>query len=126
MTIFHDTIHAYAAAITALNPDAFAACFAENCELHDPVGAPPALGHAGARAFFGAFQPLLKSIHLRAGHVYLNGHEAAFTWTLEATGVNGKTATADGIDTFHFDAHGKILRSNGYWDPAPFVAALMS
>jgi steroid delta-isomerase len=124
MTVFHNTIQAYTRAINTLDADAFAACFAANCELNDPVGAPPARGHEGAKAFFGAFAPLLQSIRIQPGRVFLNGGQAAFTWTIEAAGNNGKSATAEGIDVFEFDESGKITRSYGYWDPKPFVAAL--
>jgi len=124
MTPQHETIHAYAAAINALDADAFADCFAANCELNDPVGAPPSLGREGARAFFGAFAPLISKVTIRPGRIYLNGDRAAFTWALEAVGRGGQFATAEGIDVFEFDAAGKIVRSHGFWNPGPFVAAL--
>lgn len=124
MTIFHQTIHAYAAAINALDPAAFAACFAADCQLNDPVGAPPHVGQAGASAFLEAFVPLLNSVHLRAGKIYLNGRSAAFTWAMEAEGKNGRKASGDGIDVIEFDETGKITRTYGYWDPGAFIAAL--
>ncbi len=124
MSVFHDTIGAYAAAIGALDPIAFAACFARECELHDPVGAPPHRGLDGARAMLAGFLPLLESIHFRSGEVFLNGRSAAFTWMIEATGKNGRAASAHGIDVVEFDESGKIVRTSGYWDPGPFVGAL--
>lgn len=119
------TVHAYAAAVNALDPEAFASLFTADAELHDPVGAPPRLGPSGARAFMEQFLPLLHSVHLRAGEIHVNGHNAAFTWALEATGKNGSTAAAHGIDVFECNAEGRIARTRGYWDPAPFVSALM-
>ncbi len=119
------TVHAYAAAVNSLDPAAFAALFAPDSELHDPVGAPPRVGPAGARAFMEQFLPLLRSIHLRAGEIHVNGQQAAFTWALEATGKNGRTAAAHGIDVFEINADGQLTRTCGYWDPAPFVAALI-
>lgn len=124
MTRQHQTIHAYTAAINALDAEAFANCFAEECELNDPVGAPPARGREGARAFFNAFAPLLSRMNIRAGRIFLNGDKAAFSWVMEAEGRGGQFATAEGIDVFEFDANGKIARSYGYWNPGPFVAAL--
>ena len=124
MTVFHDTILAYTAAIGALDADAFAACFAPDSELHDPVGAPPHYGREGARAMLASFQPLVESIHFRPGEIRLHGRSAAFTWVIEAKGKNGRAASAEGIDVIEFDETGKIVRTNGYWDPGPFVAAL--
>ena len=124
MTAQHQTILDYAAAIGRLDADGFVACFTADCQLNDPVGAPPALGHAGARAFFGAFAPLLASISFTPGQIHHNGLAAAFTWTIEAVGKGGQTATANGIDVMEFDATGKIAKSFGYWNPGPFVAAL--
>lgn len=118
------TIHTYAAAITALDTDAFVACFAPNCELNDPVGAPPSYGQDGARAFFTGFLPLLDSIEFRPVTIFAASGSAAYSWVVEATGKAGQSARAEGIDVFEFDADGKILRSFGYWNPGPFVAAL--
>jgi steroid delta-isomerase len=126
MTPYHKTVHAYCQAISTLNADAYVACFAADCELNDPVGAPPAHGQAAAREFFNSFLPLLTRIHFRAGHIYVGGQQAAFSWTIEAEGKKGQFATADGIDVFEFNRDGKIVRNHGYWDPGPFVAALAS
>lgn len=124
MVTAHETIRSYAAAITALDTDAFVSCFSSNCEVADPVGAPPVSGHEGARAFFSGFLPVLSAIEFRAGNVFGGGNRAAFSWVAEATGKNGQIARAEGIDVFEFDESGKILRSYGFWDPGPFVAAL--
>jgi len=117
-------VHAYAAAINALNADAFSALFASGSEIHDPVGAPPWIGPEGAHAFLSQFVPLPDSCYLRAGKIEINGDHAAFTWAMEATGKNGRTAAAEGIDVVVFDSAGKIDRSYGYWDPSAFVAVL--
>jgi ketosteroid isomerase-like protein len=122
-----ETIAQYAAAINAMSADDFVDCFAESCELHDPVGAPPARGHAGARAFFEGIAGLLATVRFSVNRaIQVNGDQAAFAWRMEATGRNGQTATAEGIDVFVFNAEGKILRSNGYWNPSPFVGPLLS
>ena len=112
------------AAINALDADAFAACFADGAELHDPVGAPPLAGPEGARAFMGRFAPMIASIYIRAGKIHVAGESVAFTWALEATGKNGCTAFADGIDSMVVNGEGKLVSVHGYWDAAPFVAAL--
>jgi steroid Delta-isomerase len=126
MSSHHLSIAAYAAAIGSLSADAFAACFAEGCELNEPVGAPPVHGQEGAKAFYNGIAPLISKIEFRPGTIHVGGDRAAFGWTIEAEGKNGKTATAEGIDVMEFDAGGKILRSWAYWDPGPFVGALMA
>lgn len=117
-------VHTYMAAINALDADAYAACFTDNAEIHEPVGAPPARGRDGARAFMGQFAPLIDRIYIRAGKLHLAGDQVAFTWALEATGKNGRTAFADGIDIMHFSADGRIDRIQGHWDAASFAMAL--
>lgn len=124
MTIFHDSIHAYMAAINAMDPAAFAACFTEDCELNDPVGAPPHVGHGGARGFLSGMMPLVESVYIRPGKIQLNGRVAAFTWAIEAKGRNGKWVAADGIDVIEFAESGKIRRTSAYWDIGSFIAVL--
>lgn len=124
MTVYEQTIQAYAAAISELNTEAFVACFAADCELNDPVGAPPAVGQEGARAFFTGFLPILASIKFVPGPIHEGGQRAAFTWTMEGEGKKGQRAAGDGIDVFEFNDEGKIVRSYGFWNAGAFVAAL--
>lgn len=121
---YEDAILAFAEAITAMNADAFAACFAPNAEIHDPVGAPPWIGPEGARQFFAQFEPLLESIEFGVRELHVSSNQAAFTWTLTAVGKNGRTVVAEGIDAVAFNDANQFLRLNGYWEPGPFVAEL--
>ena len=124
MTIYHQTIEAYAAAISALDPDAFAACFAADCELNDPAGSPTVHGQDGARAFLSGFLPLLGKAQFRPGAVHVGGTRAAFAWTMEAEGKKGQRGTGEGIDVLEFNEAGKITRTYAFWNPGPLVAAL--
>ena len=124
MTLFEQTVQDYAGAITALDADAFVSCFAADCELNDPVGAPTLHGQDAVRAFFNGFASLLSQMAVRHGKVYECGSRVAFSWTMEAVGKNGQATTTDGIDIFEFNEAGKIVRSFGYWNPGPFVADL--
>ena len=126
MLDYHESIRAYAAAISSLSAEAFAACFAAGCELNEPVGGPAVHGQEGARAFYNGIAPLLSKIEFRPGTIRVGGSRAAFGWAIQAEGKNGKAVTAEGIDVLEFDADGKILRSWAYWDPGPFVCALMA
>ena len=124
MTIYHQTIEAYAAAISALDPDAFAACFAADCELNDPAGSPTVRGQDGAKAFLSGFLPILSKAQFRPGTVRVGGTRAAFAWTIEAEGKKGQMGTGEGIDVLEFNEVGKIVRTYAFWNPAPLVAAL--
>lgn len=118
------TVRAYAHAISTLDVEAFVDCFASNCVIQDPVAAPPICGREGARAFFSGFLPLLATIRFEPGAIYPGGSQVAFSWRIEATGKNGRTAVAEGIDAWELDGDARILGSKGFWDPGPFVAAL--
>ena len=124
MTIYHQTIEAYAAAISAMDPDAFAACFAADCELNDPAGSPTVRGQEGAKAFLRGFLPILSKVQFQPGTVRTGGSRAAFTWTIQAEGKAGQLGTADGIDVVEFDEAGKIVRTHAFWNPGQLVAAL--
>lgn len=124
MTIYHQTIEAYAAAISAMDPDAFAACFAADCELNDPAGSPTVRGQEGAKAFLRGFLPILSKVQFQPGTVRTGGSRAAFTWTIQAEGKTGQLGTADGIDVVEFDEAGKIVRTHAFWNPGQLVAAL--
>ncbi|MBY0503945.1 MAG: nuclear transport factor 2 family protein [Bryobacteraceae bacterium] len=124
MSLYHDSVLAYIASIGSLNADAFAACFAADCELNDPVGAPVIHGQAGAHAFYSGIAQLLSKIEMRPVQVNLGGNRAAFSWTMHAEGKAGQKAESAGIDVLEFDEAGKIVRSWGFWNPGPFVAAL--
>ena len=124
MTIYHQTIEAYAAAISAMDPDAFAACFAADCELNVPAGSPTVRGQEGAKAFLRGFLPILSKVQFQPGAVRTGGSRAAFTWTIQAEGKAGQLGTAEGIDVVEFDEAGKIVRTHAFWNPGQLVAAL--
>ena len=107
-----------------LNMQRLAACFAADCELNDPVGAPPAHGQAGAKAFFSGFLPLLSQASFRPGPIHVCGTGAAFSWVIEAVGKKGQHGAVTGVDVLEFNAAGKIVKSMAYWNPGPLVAAL--
>lgn len=118
------TVNAYFAAIRELNVDAWLRTFATDAVSHDPVGGMPLEGHAALRGFFEAVAGGFRSIDIRGDQIFVAGQSAAVKWTLHGVGKNGKKATAEGIDVFEFNEHGKIQRLFGYWDPAAMMAQL--
>lgn len=119
-------INKYFDAISAMDADAFVACYAADGASHDPEGAPPHVGEAGLREFFTGIATLCESTQMTAEEPRISGTAAAVAWHLTARSRTGKEASADGIDTFSFSGDGLIQESHGYWDPEPFIGALTS
>ncbi len=107
-----DAVCAYFKAFDDGNADAIAALFAENAEVHDPVGSDPHVGIKAIRAFYGAsvaVQPKL----LQQGPTRIAGDYAAFAFTVTL----GTGQRIDVIDTFRFDAAGKVAEMRAYFGP---------
>lgn len=117
-------IEAYFAAIRAGDVNAWLATYAEDAVAHDPVGAPPHVGHAGLRGFFEGINSAFDSIALHEESIFVAGNEAAVKWRGEGTGMNGKTVTFEGIDVFQINEDGKIQSVQAYWNPAAMMAEL--
>lgn len=124
MTPYHEAIQAYAAAISALDPEAFAACFAADCELNDPAGSPTIHGQDGAKAFLSGFLPILSKAQFLPLAIHVGGTRAAFSWVMNAEGKKGQTGSGEGIDVLEFNEAGKIVRTYAFWNPGPLVAVL--
>lgn len=105
-----DVVAAYFNAFDNGDPDAIAALFAENAQAHDPVGSEPHVGIKAIRAFYGnsvAVQPKL----LQQGPTRTAGDYAAFAFTVTL----GTGQRIDVIDTFKFDADGKVIEMRAYF-----------
>lgn len=123
-----DTIAAYFAAIRRLDRAGWLACFAEHAVSHDPVGAPPHVGIDGLRRYFDGFMAQVSSVSLIEEDVYVCGQRAAVKWIGRGFGKAaeglGKPFVFEGIDLFEFDAHGRIVKVEGYWEPSRLMAQL--
>ena len=118
------TIRAYFAATRAMDRAAWVAQFATNGCSHDPVGAPPHVGHEALGRFFDSIVGLVETIGLSEDAVYVCGNEAAVKWTGRGIGKNGERVVFEGIDVFELDAEGRIATLRAYWDPATLIAQL--
>jgi ketosteroid isomerase-like protein len=116
----------YFDAVSALDADGYVGCFAEDGISHDPEGAPPHLGPAACREFFGGIAGLCEACNLTPEAVYIAGSGAAVPWRLTARGRNGKEAVAQGVDVITVNAEGHIQELHAYWDAQPFIATLTS
>ena len=113
------------AAISALDTDAYVACFAADAENHDPEGAPPHVGEAGLREFFNGMSAIIESVTITADTLHVSGSGVAAVWRASARGKNGKQASAEGVDVLTVNAAGKIQEAHAYWDAEAFVGGLI-
>ncbi len=114
----------YFSAIGEMDPDAWAACFAEQGTSYEPGAPTPLKGHAALRQFLvnvlGAFQ----KIEMTADHIFLSGNRVAVKFTGRGTGKNGRQVLFEGIDVFEINQEGTIETMWGYWNPAAMMAQL--
>jgi ketosteroid isomerase-like protein len=114
----------YFAAIRAMNQRAWVNTFAEDAISHDPVGAPPTVGHQKLGEFFQTITGAFKEVGLTEDEVFIAGNGAAVKWTGLGTSKQGKKVRFEGIDVFEINDNGKIQTLRAYWNPAEMVAQL--
>jgi steroid Delta-isomerase len=118
------TVVEYFGAIRAMDVERCVAVFAEDAEQHDPVGAPPNIGHEAIRSFFTQIFSGFKTVALTEDKIYANGNSAAVKWTGAGMSHSGKSVTFEGIDVLDCDENGKVRLLRAFWDPAPVMAIL--
>ena len=114
----------YFAAIRAMDQQAWVNTFAEDAVSHDPVGAPPIVGHQKLREFFQTITAAFKEVGLTEDQVFIAGNGAAVKWTGRGISKQGKKVHFEGIDVFEVNEAGKIQTLHAYWNPAEMVAQL--
>lgn len=93
--------------------EGIAGLFAENATVEDPVGTPAKNGSAEIREFYKMATQLGARLSLD-GPVRAAANAAAFAFSVESNAPQGKM-TIQVIDTFKFDAHGKVVEMRAYW-----------
>jgi steroid delta-isomerase len=116
----------YFSALRAMDVDRWVDTFAPDAESHDPVGAPPFVGHDALRQFLTDIFSVFETIGLTEDHIFVTGDTAAVKWTGLGRGRNGKDVIFEGIDVIECNSDGKIISVRAYWNPAPIVAAVTS
>ncbi len=122
--IIEGAVRQYFAAICAMDAEAWIAAFAADAVSHDPVGAPPLVGHAALRQAMQRLCDEVEQIGRYDDHVFVAGNSAAIKWTGRCIGRNGRAVTFEGIDVITVDAAGKITTVMTYWDPLAMRAEL--
>lgn len=86
--------------LTAPDPEAFAALFAETAVVRDPVGAPPLSGPAGMTKFHGRLHRAWSALQMEPVERYPRGREVAVRWRASGVSATGHAIAFDGINTF--------------------------
>jgi ketosteroid isomerase-like protein len=117
-------VTAYFASLQTMDQEQWLQNFTEDALIYDPVGNPPSRAIADADKFFGLLSMAFATLQLTQDSVFVVKNGAAVKWTMQATGKNGKQATAEGISIFEIDESGKIQQVSSYWDDAALMAQL--
>lgn len=117
-------VKAYFAALRAMDIESCVNTFAEDGISHDPVGAPPTVGHQKLREFFQTITAAFKEVGLKEDEVFIAGNGAAVKWSGRGISKQGRKVHFEGIDVFAVNEAGKIETLHAYWNPAEMVAQL--
>lgn len=113
----HGVVDEYVDAYRRNDRDAALALFRPDAVWHDPVGAPPHVGHKGIGAFWDEAHSMADSITLVPSNVIVCGDEAVMVFEIHvAIGDGGMVM--DAVEVFSLDADGRIGMLKAYWDMA--------
>lgn len=91
--------------------------FAADAVWHDPVGAPPHVGHEGIGAFWDQAHEMAESIVLEPRFVVVAGDEGVMSFEIHV-GTTAGTMVMDAVEIFTIGDDGKIMLLKAYWDMA--------
>ncbi len=117
-------VRAYFAALRVMDRQAWVNTFANDAVSHDPVGAPPMVGHDSLGQFFDSVTAAFKKVGLTENDVFITGNSAAVKWTGHGISKQGRSVHFEGIDVFEVNEEGKIQTLHGYWNPAEMMGQL--
>lgn len=113
-------VHAYVDAFAKGDPELAVAIFAENATIEDPVGTPLKRGHDEIRAFYQASMATGARLVLDGPIRVAEGY-AAFAFHVPLH-LDGKDMEIHVIDTFAFDAAGKVREMRAFFGPGNMIA----
>jgi steroid delta-isomerase len=106
-----ELVERYISAYNARDTAAILALYDPKAKMEDPIGLPPAVGHAA----IGALYQMGFDMDVTIGHdgaVRIAGNEVAFPLI-----ASSPTSRLDVIDVFEFGPGDKIVRMRAYWGP---------
>ncbi|MEP6635379.1 MAG: nuclear transport factor 2 family protein [Acidobacteriota bacterium] len=117
-------LRAYFAALRAMDKQAWVDTFATDAVSHDPVGAPPMVGHDSLGQFFESICGAFKEVGLTEDDIFIAGNGAAVKWTGRGISKQGRSVHFEGIDVLEINDDGKIQTVHAYWNPAEMMGQL--
>jgi steroid delta-isomerase len=91
--------------------------FQPDAVWHDPVGAPPHVGHEGIGAFWDQAHEMAQSIALEPRWVVATESEGVMVFEIHADTGAG-TMIMDAVEVFTLGDDGRIVLLKAYWDMA--------
>ncbi len=110
-------IDAYVDAYRRNDKQAVLDLFAPDAVWHDPVGAPPHVGHEGIGAFWDQAHAMAQSIVLEPRWVVATEGEGVMVFEIHADTGAG-TMIMDAVEVFTLGDDGRIVLLKAYWDMA--------
>ena len=114
-------VHAYVAGFEAGDTEAIVALFAADATVEDPVGTPPKQGTDAIRQFYAGSIVTGAKLEL-LGDPRCAGDYVAFPFAVKLE-WQGRKQVIEVIDTFRFDADGKIAEMRAFFGPANMKSA---
>ncbi len=115
----------FTAAMQGTDFDAFAALYAEDGVLEDPVGTPPLRGRAAIREFLAAGRQLIAHGDITVHEVMACGLEVAARWSGSLRLVTGDSVALTGIGVFTFADAEHVRHVREFYDVA-LIARIFS
>jgi steroid delta-isomerase len=109
-------VHAYVAGFAAGDAEAVVALFAQDATVEDPIGTPIKRGIAEIREFYTGSMVTGAKLEL-LGEPRCGGDYVAFPFAVMLE-WGGQKSVIEVIDTFRFDAAGKIVEMRAFWGPS--------
>lgn len=106
---------AYVDAFARGDPELAVAVFAPDAVIEDPIGSEPKVGTAAIREFYTASMATGAKLVLD-GPIRVAGAHAAFAFHVPLN-FDGRDMEIHVIDTFAFDADGKVKEMKAYFGP---------
>jgi steroid delta-isomerase len=101
----------------------WAACFATDATVDDPVSSPPIKGTDTILERGKKFMANFQTVGLHPEYVSVDNLRAAAKWTGRGVTKDGRSVKFEGINFFEFNEKGKIAKLVGFWNPADMVEA---
>ena len=101
----------------------WAACFATDATVDDPVGSPPIKGTDAILERGQEFIANFQTVGLYPEYVSVDQLRAAAKWTGRGLTKDNRSLKFEGINFFEFDETGKITNLVGFWNPEDMVEA---